>query len=120
MKKLLLFLVPMLCVGLMSSCKKDDPATPDSVFMYSTTATVDAGAGTHSVTVMTTCGWEASCESSWVEIVPLSSAEKGIYAVHLNYETNDTGSSRTARIVFTAGSYSETYTLIQSAPTTQP
>lgn len=50
MKKHLLLLLTLVCVCLTSSCKDEDEAAPDCVYMYSTTGTVDAAAGTHSVT----------------------------------------------------------------------
>ena len=48
-------------------------------------------------------------------IEPLSGGEKGIFAVHLSFGANDTGALRTGRVVFEAGTYSETYTLTQKA-----
>lgn len=114
MKKQLLFIAFLLCACLAGSCKDDDPAAPDSLYMYSTSATVEAGAGTQSVTIFTTCAWEASGDD-WVTIEPLSGGEKGIFAVHLSFGTNDTGSPRTGSVVFNAGTYSETYTLTQKA-----
>ena len=114
MKKHLLLLLTLVCVCLTSSCKDEDEAAPDSVYMYSTTGTVDAAAGTHSVTIFTTCAWEASGDD-WVTIEPLSGGEKGIFAVHLSFGANDTGSPRTGSVVFNAGTYSETYTLTQKA-----
>lgn len=114
MKKQLLFLLIVLCAGLAGSCKDDEPSAPDSLYMYSTSATVDAAAGTHSVTIFTTCAWEASGDG-WITIDPLSGGEKGIFAVHLGFAANDTGAPRTGKVVFTAGTYIETYTLTQRA-----
>ena len=51
----------------------------------------------------------------WITIEPLSGGEKGIFAVHLSFGANDTGALRTGRVVFEAGTYSETYTLTQKA-----
>ena len=71
-------------------------------------------AGTQSVTIYTTCGWKATGDD-WITIEPLSGGEKGIFAVHLSFGANDTGALRTGRVVFEAGTYSETYTLTQKA-----
>ena len=51
----------------------------------------------------------------WITVEPLSGGEKGIFAVHLGFGANDTGAPRTGRVVFEAGTYSETYTLTQKA-----
>ena len=75
---------------------------------------VEAAAGTQSVTIYTTCGWKATGDD-WITIEPLSGGEKGIFAVHLSFGANDTGALRTGRVVFEAGTYSETYTLTQKA-----
>ena len=61
-----------------------------------------------------TCGWKATGDD-WITIEPLSGGEKGIFAVHLSFGANDTGALRTGRVVFEAGTYSETYTLTQKA-----
>ena len=91
MKKQLLFIAVLLCACLAGSCKDDDPAAP-----------------------YTTCGWKATGDD-WITIEPLSGGEKGIFAVHLSFGANDTGALRTGRVVFEAGTYSETYTLTQKA-----
>ena len=56
MKKQLLFIAFLLCACLAGGCKDDDPSAPDSLYMYSTSGTVEAVAGTQSVTIYTTCG----------------------------------------------------------------
>lgn len=113
MKKQLLFIAVLLCACLAGSCKDDDPAAPTPL-LHSTSGTVEAAAGTQSVTIYTTCGWKATGDD-WITIDPLSGGEKGIFAVHLSFGTNDTGALRTGRVVFEAGTYSETYTLTQKA-----
>ena len=104
MKKQLLFIAFLLCACLAGGCKDDDPSAPDSLYMYSTSGTVEAVAGTQSVTIY-----------DWITVAPLSGGEKGIFAVHLSFGANDTGALRTGRVVFEAGTYSETYTLTQKA-----
>ena len=81
--------------------------------MHSTSGTVEAAAGTQSVTIYTTCGWKATGDD-WITIEPLSGGEKGIFAVHLSLGPT-TRAPRTGRVVFEAGTYSETYTLTQKA-----
>ena len=66
MKKQLLFIAVLLCACLAGSCKDDDPAAPDSLYMHSTSGTVEAAAGTQSVTIYTTCGWNDN-ESLWID-----------------------------------------------------
>jgi hypothetical protein len=114
MKNQLLFIAVLLCACLAGGCKDDTPSAPDSVYMYSTSGTVEAAAGTHSVTIFTTCGWEAT-GNDWITVEPISGGEKGIFAVHLSFGANNTGSTRTGQVVFKAGTYSETYTLTQAA-----
>ena len=75
MKKQLLFIAVLLCACLAGSCKDDDPAAPDSLYMHSTSGTVEAVAGTQSVTIYTTCGWKATGDD-WITIEPLSGGER--------------------------------------------
>lgn len=112
MKKTLLFALSLLCLCLANSCNDDENAAPDSVYLYSTTATVDAVAGAHSVTIFTTCAWEATGDD-WITIDPVAGGEKGIYVVKLNYGANQTAGPRSGNVVFKAGSYTETFTLTQ-------
>ena len=103
MKKHLLLLLTLVCVCLTSSCKDEDEAAPDSVYMYSTTGTVDAAAGTHSVTIFTT----------WITVNPVAGGEKGIHVVKLSYTANPSAAPRTGTVTFKAGTYTETFTLTQ-------
>lgn len=113
MKKQLLFIAVLLCACLAGSCKDDDPAAPDSLYMHSTSGTVEAVAGTQSVTIYTTCGWKATGDD-WITIEPLSGGEKGFRrSPQLRGQRH--GALRTGRVVFEAGTYSETYTLTQKA-----
>lgn len=114
-RSLLLFLVAMTaCLCFAYGCKDDSEDAPDSVYMYSTSGSVDAAAGMQSVTVFTTCAWQATGDD-WITIDPASADTKGIHVVHLSFSSNETGTPRVGRIVFKAGSYSETYTLTQTA-----
>lgn len=114
MKKQFLILLALACMTFAGGCKDDDPEPAGSVYLYSTAATVDAAAGTRSVTIFTTASWQAA-GGDWITVEPLSGGEKGIYPVHLTYGANDTGQPRTASVVFTSGTYSETFTLTQQA-----
>ena len=111
MKKHLLLLLTLVCVCLTSSCKDEDEAAPDSVYMYSTTGTVDAAAGTHSVTIFTTCRNGAMKHLFIVN--PVAGGEKGIHVVKLSYTANPSAAPRTGTVTFKAGTYTETFTLTQ-------
>lgn len=74
---------------------------PDSLYMHSTSGTVEAAAGTQSVTIYTTAAGRPTGDD-WITIDPLSGGEKGIFAVHLSFGANDTGALRTGRVVFEA------------------
>lgn len=102
------------CLCIAYGCRDDGEDTPDSLYIHTSGATVDAAAGTRSITVYTTCAWQAS-GNDWISIDPASADAKGIYAVHLGFTANDTGSPRTGIVVFKAGNYTETYTLTQNA-----
>ena len=112
MKKQLLFIAFLLCACLTGSCKDDDPAAPDSRYMYSTSATVEAGARTHSVTIFTTCAWTAAGDT-WITVDPVAGGEKGIHVVKLSYTANPSAAPRTGTVTFKAGTYTETFTLTQ-------
>ena len=112
MKKHLLLLLTLVCACLTSSCKDEDEAAPDSVYMYSTTGTVDAAAGTHSVTIFTTCAWTAAGDT-WITVNPVAGGEKGIHVVKLSYTANPSAAPRTGTVTFKAGTYTETFTLTQ-------
>ncbi len=117
MKKHLLFLFALLCVGFACGCSDDDEKAPDSVFLYSTSTPAGnpepAEGGVRSVTIFTTCAWTATSQASWITVSPASGSEKGIHAVHLTFAANDSGAQRSGTVLFQAGGYSETYTLIQ-------
>ena len=75
MKKQLLFIAFLLCACLAGGCKDDDPSAPDSLYMYSTSGTVEAVAGTQSVTIYTTCGWKATGDD-WITVAPFREAKR--------------------------------------------
>ena len=74
MKKQLLFIAFLLCACLAGGCKDDDPSAPDSLYMYSTSGTVEAVAGTQSVTIYTTCGWKATGDD-WITVALTQKAQ---------------------------------------------
>ena len=95
MKKQLLFIAVLLCACLAGSCKDDDPAAPDSLYMHSTSGTVEAAAGTQSVTIYTTCGWKATGDD-WITIEPLSGGG-------IRFQTKAAPGNRAAFFVVLAG-----------------
>lgn len=113
MKKNYLLLVPVLLCLCLAGCKDEAEPSPDSVVVSTAPLTVEAAAGFDSVTIFATCGWTATGDG-WIAIDP-ASGERGIHAVTLTFGANETGAVRTGSVTFTAGSYSETFTLSQKA-----
>ena len=89
----------------------NEPTDADGVSMFSTAATVDAAAGTYSLTISSTRDWTA-VPDGWITL-DATSGPRGVQAVHLSYGANNTGDARVGKVVFTAGTYSETFTLTQ-------
>lgn len=113
MKKLLLF-TALFCVFLLSGCKDDEEPVPGSLYLYSTSARVDAVAGSHSVTLFSTTAWEADADA-WITVDPESVDRKGICAVRLTYGQNTTGDERSGTVLFRTGACTETFTITQKA-----
>lgn len=116
-QKIVLLVVALLSVVLLSSCQKQEVETsPESVAIITTPqpAGETATEGTRPVTIAATCNWSAVSDSDWVTVSPASGG-KGMQEVLLSYSANTTGAARTAKVTFTAGSHSETFTLVQKA-----
>lgn len=92
----------------------EDMDTPQSVYVWTTPAPeVDASAGTQAVTIYATSDWTAVSEESWITL-DRNGGSKGPNEVLLSYDANNTGSQRQGVVKFTAGNYSETFTLTQA------
>lgn len=113
MKRIYLMIVPALLSLCLGGCKDDAESMPDSVVVSTAPLTVEAAAGFDSVTIFATCDWTAAGDE-WIAIDPASGGQ-GIHAVTLTYGANETEAVRTGSVTFTAGSYSETFTLSQKA-----
>ena len=91
----------------------EDMDTPQSVYVWTTPApAVDASAGTQAVTIYATSDWTAVSEASWITL-DKAKGSKGPNEVLLSYDPNSTGAKRSGVVKFTAGNYSETFTLTQ-------
>lgn len=112
MKRFFWAIALLSCMPL-ASCDDDTPATPDSAVIYTAEGSVNASDIEKSITLYTTCDWTATGDE-WIAVEP-ATGSRGIYAVRLTFGTNDTGSPRTGTVIFTAGSYIETYTFTQKA-----
>lgn len=90
------------------------PDTPESVSVRTVAGEpMTSAEGTHCLTIDATCEWKATPECEWITVTP-DSGKRGICEVTLSYQANGTGADRSGTVRFTAGSYSETYTLEQS------
>ena len=92
----------------------EDMDTPQSVYVWTTPAPeVGPTAGTQAVTIYATSDWTAVSEASWISL-DKTEGSKGPNEVLLSYDSNNTGSQRQGIVKFTAGNYSETFTLTQA------
>ena len=97
------------------SCQKwETPSTPDSVSILTEAVTggESQSGGSKSVTIAATSDWTAVSDKGWLYVTP-SSGSKGIQEVVIHFSENTTGQSRTGKITFTCGDYSEVFTLVQ-------
>lgn len=115
MKTKILLLIVTLCTICIASCQKQEVKTsPESVAVITKpqAAGETAAAGTRPVTIAATCSWSAVSDSDWLTVSP-GAGEKGMQEVILTFTANTSSSNRTGKVTFTAGSYSETFTLVQ-------
>lgn len=104
-----------LCLSFTACDKDDDDDAPDSIYLYNLATKVDGNEGTISVTLFATCAWDVTPNDGWITTDVSHGSEKGIYAVHLSYTANTTGAERVGTVTFKAGTYSELYTITQTA-----
>jgi hypothetical protein len=125
MKRFLMLLaVAALAVGAVSCQKEIKHETPASVALYTHPAKPEpASAGKRAVTVTATVdGWSVQSKADWITVSLAQGMEytRGVREVILTFTENTSTSPRSGDVVFSAGSYSETYTLTQegAAPKT--
>ena len=114
MHKIILLITAVFALTAASCQKWETPSTPDSVSIL--TQAVAGGesqlGGTKAVTIAATSDWTAVSDKGWLYVTP-SSGSKGIQEVVIHFNENTTSQSRTGKITFTCGGYSETFTLTQ-------
>lgn len=113
MKTLTKGMLALLCAASLTACGDDDKEGPDSMYLYSTSATVEAAAGSKAVTIVTNRAWTATPAEKWVVASPASGSEKGYHEVTLSYEANTAAEPRSCAITFAGGTYKVVYTLTQ-------
>lgn len=114
MRKTILILAAAFSLIAVSCQKWETPSTPDSVSILTMAETGGEAqqGGTKAVTIAATSDWTAISDKGWLYVTP-SSGSKGIKEVVIHFNENTTGQSRTGKITFTCGDYSEVYTLVQ-------
>ncbi len=114
-RKILLLISAFLVLGLGACQKQETPKTPESVAVITQPQPKGepATSGTRAVTIAATSAWTATSDCAWIVVTP-ASGEKGMQEVKLQYAENTTGEARTGVVTFKAGTYSETFTLVQN------
>ncbi len=112
MKTRLSLFLTMMLASVAMGCS-DDEEVKDNVYLYTTSASVDAEAGMLSVTIASQGIWTATAGESWVSVDPASGSITGHTAVHVSYEANTDTEPRTAMVEFRAGDIRTQLTLTQ-------
>lgn len=115
-RKLLLLIVAFFAIGFSACQKEKTTQTPESVAIITQPQSKGetAVAGTRPVTIAATCKWVATSDAEWISVEP-ASGDVGIQEINLSFGENTTGNTRIGNVTFTAGDYSETFTLTQNA-----
>lgn len=115
MKHKLVLMVAALFAICVSSCQKaETQKSPESVAVI-TQPQPKGEPGTadvRPVTIAATSDWTATSDCTWLTVTPASGG-KGMQEVILSFGDNP-GEERTGVVTFTAGTYSETFTLVQN------
>lgn len=108
-------IIASMALILLAGCQRvDNPSASESVSVRTVAdAPMPPTAGTHCLTIDATCAWTATTECDWISATP-DRGERGVHEVILSFQANGTGADRSGTVRFTAGSYSEIYTLEQS------
>lgn len=115
MKHKLVLMVAALFAICVSSCQKvETQQSPESVAVITQPQPKgEPGTqGTRPVTIAATSDWTATSDCTWLTVTP-ASGSKGMQEVILSFDDNP-GEERTGTVTFTAGTYSETFTLVQN------
>ena len=99
------------------SCQKQNESEVSDTVVIRTELTAKTpatlvGGGTDQITIYATCDWSLEPED-WFTIEP-KSGSKGVSEAVITTQPNTTGADRTGTIRLKAGSYTGTYTFIQS------
>lgn len=115
MKKIVLLILSILIILPSASCQKQEEGrTVESVSVRTQSGGIkDADKGEVAITIDATSDWVASPESDWLTVSP-DHGSRGINEVIIHYSENTTSEERTGIIRFSAGAYSETFTLKQA------
>lgn len=98
-----------------SACQKQvSPTVPECITII--TEPLAAGesseGGLRPITIAASSDWTAVSDQGWLYVTP-SSGGKGIQEVTIHFDPNTSGKRREGSIIFTSGTYSESYILTQ-------
>lgn len=108
MKKFGYLVIAALAV-LTASCQKE----PDSLTINKKQMEVGSTGGSESVTLTTNTKWAASATESWISVSP-ASGDSGTVTVTITVAENSTYDVREGKVLFTAGTASEEFTVTQN------
>ena len=111
MKKVLL-IASVLLAALAVSCKKEVPVEDSLTLKSQSSVTVPVDGDVVSITFNTNVAWTAKASQDWLTLQP-SSGEAGDATVKASVMKNEAFDAREAKVTITAGSKTETVTIIQ-------
>lgn len=111
MKKILL-IASVLLVAFAVSCKKETPVEDSLTLKSQSSVTVPMEGDVVSINFNTNVAWTAKSSQDWVTVQP-ASGEAGDATVKASVMKNEAFDAREAKITITAGSKTETVTLLQ-------
>lgn len=111
MKKVLL-IASVLLAALAVSCKKEVPVEDSLTLKSQSSVTVPVDGDVVSINFNTNVAWTAKASQDWLTLQP-SSGEAGDATVKASVMKNEAFDAREAKVTITAGSKTETVTIIQ-------
>ncbi len=111
MKKVLL-IASVLLAALAVSCKKEAPVEDSLTLKSQSSVTVPVDGDVVSITFNTNVAWTAKASQDWLTLQP-ASGEAGDATVKASVMKNEAFDAREAKVTITAGSKTETVTIIQ-------